>query len=116
MEINQEGYSISFDETQYEITCQGSLMLAGTEEYAPILELLKQAGEQASGDLTLDISGLDFINSSGINTMTKFVIAVRNQKSLQLIMRYTEEQAWQTKLVSNLKRLMPSLVLEQKTA
>ncbi len=110
MEINQEGYCVSFNEIKQEITCQGSLMLAGTEEYLPILELLKQASEQVSDSLTLNICNLDFINSSGINTMTKFVILVRNQKTPQLSIHYAAEQAWQMKLVSNLQRLMPDLL------
>lgn len=116
MEISQEGYRICFIENDNKVICQGSLMLAGTEEYAPILELLKQAAEQVESHLQLNISELDFINSSGINTMTKFVIMVRNQKSLHLSITYSEEQSWQTKLVSNLQRLMPSLELQQKTA
>jgi len=116
MEINQEGYSISFNDVKHEIICQGSLMLTGTEEYAPILELFKQASEQVESSLKLDICSLDFINSSGINTMTKFIIMVRNQNALKLTMVYTGKQAWQVKLASNLQRLMPSLELEQKDA
>ncbi len=113
MELSQEDYKVAFDESQREVMCQGSLMLSGTEEYAPILELLKTASVQAVDKLTLDIQKLEFINSSGINTLTKFVITARNQAGLVLTVRYSEEQPWQIKLVSNLNRLMPAMQLEK---
>lgn len=111
MEIKTDDYHIAYDEANAIVTCQGSLLLSGTDEYAPILELLTQAAVQQTEKLTLDLRPLEFLNSSGINTLTKFVINVRNQQNLQLIGIGYEEIPWQVRLLKNLQRLMPDLQL-----
>lgn len=109
MNIRNKEYSVIYQPESATVTCQGSLSLNGTEEYAPILELLLQAADQQTKMLILDLCELTFLNSSGINTFTKFVIHVRKRQGLQLRIIGYEEIAWQTKLLRNLQRLMPAL-------
>jgi hypothetical protein len=111
MEIKTDDYHIVFDKSSATVTCKGSLLLSGTEEYAPILDLLNQAADQQVDQLVLDLRPLEFLNSSGINTLTKFVINVRNRQTLQLTGMGYEEIPWQVRLLKNLKRLMPDLQL-----
>lgn len=111
MEIKTDDYHIAYDKEQATVTCKGSLLLSGSDEYAPILELLIQAATQQNEQLTLDLRPLEFLNSSGINTLTKFVINVRNRQNLQLIGLGYEEIPWQVRLLRNLQRLMPDLQL-----
>ncbi|EIJ41505.1 hypothetical protein BegalDRAFT_0589 [Beggiatoa alba B18LD] len=112
MQIKTDDYDITFDATTHVIICKGSLLLSGSDEYAPLLELMNQAAEQPIEELTLDVRGLEFLNSSGINTMTKFVINVRNKKNLQLAVIGYEQVPWQVRLLKNLQRLMPTLTLQ----
>jgi hypothetical protein len=111
-QIKDEKYQVSYDSSNATIILDGSLLLNGASAYAPILDLLKQAAkEQAPKQLTIDIRGLKFLNSSGINMMTKFVMYVSDVEALELELIFVAWQhvAWQEKLVINLARLMPSL-------
>nr|WP_232222185.1 hypothetical protein [Thioalkalivibrio paradoxus] len=62
-------------------------------------------------DLTLDLTELEFLNSSGIATLSKFVINARNRQTCRLTIRGSGSIAWQGKSLNNLKRLMPALEL-----
>lgn len=87
-------------------------MLSGTEEYTPILDLLTAAAEQQEERLSLDLRELEFLNSSGINTLTKFVIFVRKKQTLHLIVLGYESVPWQVRLLKNLQRLLPQLEMQ----
>jgi hypothetical protein len=112
-EIKTEEYSVVYDPSTATICCKGSLLLNGADEYAPILQLLNKVAERQVDTLTLDLRALEFLNSSGINTVTRFVINVRNNKnsSFSLVTIGDESVPWQVRLLKNLQRLMPSLTL-----
>ena len=112
MEIHGDNYDIHFDPQTATLTCSGSLRLYGPLEYAPILDLLGRVIEGKPAAITLHLKGLKFLNSSGINTFSKFVIRVRDQRASGLIVRGSSEFAWQSKSLTNLQRLMPGLALE----
>jgi len=112
MEINADKYSINYNANDGVVTCSGSLLLNGMQEYEPIFQLLKNAAlERREKDLTVDIRDLKFLNSSGINMMTKFIIYIGDVAilDLNLIIVGYKRVAWQEKLSKNLKRLMPTL-------
>ncbi len=112
MEIKCENYSVIYDSSTATINCEGTLRLYGSEGYADILELFDKILEQKPETITLNLKGLQFLNSSGINMLSKFVIKVRNQNISRLIVHGTEQYPWQGKSLKNLQRLMPSLKLE----
>ena len=112
MEIKADKYSITYESETATVTCKGSLLLNGAKEYEPILQLLNMAAEQQQPEsLIIDLRELKFLNSSGINMMTKFVINVNDIKALdlELVVLYSKKIAWQEKLSKNLRRLMPTL-------
>lgn len=114
-EINAEKYHVSYDAETAMVTLTGSLLLNGANAYEPILQLLKDAAhEQEPNQLTLDICDLKFLNSSGINMMTKFVMYASDICAMQLAMkiRAYKKVAWQARLAVNLQRLMPALQAE----
>ncbi len=113
MEIISQDYHVVYREETATVVCEGTFLLSGTEEYAPILQLLNTTADAqpTQGRLTLDLRNLEFLNSSGINTFTKFVIQVRNQQHIQLVVRGYENIPWQARLLKNLQRLMPTLEL-----
>ncbi len=111
MEIKADNHHIWYEPDRSAVIFQGSLRLAGSEEYAPIADLLHEVSLQHPENLTLDLRKLDFLNSSGINMLSKFVIKMR-QKQQVIQVRGSRQIPWQSKSLKNLQRLMPSLVLE----
>jgi hypothetical protein len=112
MEIKTEDYSIWYDSVTETAIFQGSLRLSGMEEYAPIVKLLNDLVESEPPKITLNLRELEFLNSSGINVLSKFVINVRQKESMQMIVQGSKNIPWQSKSLKNLQRLMPSLQLE----
>lgn len=112
MEIKTGDYSVCYDPVTETVICQGSLRLSGTEEYAPIVQLLNNLADQEPPTLTLNLRQLEFLNSSGISIISKFVIKVRQKGNIQMVVKASKNIPWQGKSLKNLQRLMPSLQLE----
>jgi hypothetical protein len=112
MEIKTEGYSVRYEEETATVIFQGSLRLNGMQEYAPIIQLLDDVIESGVTAITLNLQQLNFLNSSGINVLSKFVIKVRQKKNIKLIVKASNTIPWQSKSLKNLQRLLPSLTLE----
>lgn len=108
--ITGETFTVEWDEATRTVALKGILRLNGLEEYAPIAQLLSTAVPK--GSMTLDLRGLEFLNSSGIATLSKFVIEVRNRKSVDLTVLGSKAVSWQGKSLINLCKLMPSLRME----
>jgi hypothetical protein len=113
MEIKTDDYSITYDADTATVFCKGSLLLT-SGEYAPILQLFNDAAEQQPKTLTLNVKELEFLNSSGINTFTKFVVKVRKAQGPQLIAVGCGELPWQVRFLKNMQRLLPSLTLKME--
>ncbi|PZO44528.1 MAG: hypothetical protein DCF19_01920 [Pseudanabaena frigida] len=112
MEVKGDDYHVWYDQSDVCIYCQGSLRLAGTEEYAPIVKVLEYVIEQTQPNITLNLCQLEFLNSSGINVLSKFVIKVRQKETISITVKGSESIPWQGKSLKNLQRLMPALKLE----
>ncbi|MBW4576424.1 MAG: hypothetical protein KME08_14200 [Aphanothece sp. CMT-3BRIN-NPC111] len=112
MEIKKDDYRVCYDQPTATIYCQGSLRLSGMNEYAPIVELLNNVAEQEPPVITLNLTDLEFLNSSGISLISKFVIQVRQKQTINMIVKGSNNIPWQKKSLKNLQRLMPSLILE----
>ncbi|MEM7250739.1 MAG: hypothetical protein AAF493_04915 [Pseudomonadota bacterium] len=110
-ELKGEGYRIVYDSDDHVVACEGSFRLRGTEEYAPIFDLLTRAAEAKPSSLTLDLRALQFLNSSGINTLSKFVLLIRRLEATQLNIKGAGEFPWQKKSLRNFERLLPGLSL-----
>jgi hypothetical protein len=112
MEIKTEEYNVTYNSDIAVVVCKGSLLLSSAEEYAPILQILNTAVAQQPKQLSLDVKELEFLNSSGINMFTKFVIGVRKKPALKLVALGYQEIPWQVRLLKNLQRLLPNLTLK----
>lgn len=111
MEIKTNDYSVMYQPDSSTVVLQGFLRLDGMEEYQPIIDILLDAAETHS-NLTIDLQDLEFLNSSGISSLSMFVVKVREKKTVQLTLKGSTRVLWQTKSLKNLQRLMPSLTLE----
>ncbi|OKH51840.1 hypothetical protein NIES2101_17150 [Calothrix sp. HK-06] len=112
MEILGDNYKVCYETNSATINFHGSLRLNGMEEYAPILKLLNDVVDSNPARITLNLMHLDFLNSSGITMLSKFVIGMRNNKSVHMMILGANSIPWQSKLLKNLQRLMPNLNLQ----
>lgn len=111
MDISHEDYQVHFDEATATVRCSGSFRLHG-DEYKPVLDLLTRAADAKPATLTLDVRELQFLNSSGINTLSKFVLQVRKHGASQVRVLGSTRFPWQEKSLKNLQRLLPALTLD----
>lgn len=109
--ISRPDYQVTYDPATATVVCTGTFRMQG-EEYEPILAMLTEAVEAKSALLTLDLRGLEFLNDSGINTLSKFVLQVRKQNVSKLVIHGSDTYPWQRKSLKNLERLLPGLQLE----
>jgi hypothetical protein len=111
MEIKTKDYRVWYDTVTKTVKFQGSLRLIGMEEYAPIVQLLNEVILQERSMIILNLQELQFLNSSGINMILKFVLKVRQKANIQLTIQGSKNIPWQGKSLKNLQRLMPNLQL-----
>lgn len=110
-QLTGDSYTVRYDASQSRVAIAGVLRLNGMAEYAPVAEMLRTALDE-NQVLTLDLRSLDFLNSSGIAMLSKFVIEVRDRKTGPMTVLGSKSVAWQGKSLVNLKRLNPNLSLE----
>ncbi|MEG4206708.1 hypothetical protein QUA20_22635 [Microcoleus sp. Pol7_A1] len=111
-EIKGEDYNIQYDGESVTVIFQGELSLGGPAEYAPIVELLDEVANPEPPTITLNLKKLEFVNSSGISMLSKFVISVRKKKTIKLLVLGSNDVPWQQKSLRNLEKLLPTLKLE----
>jgi hypothetical protein len=111
-EITGEDYSVKYNPDSITFYFQGELSLGGPSEYAPIAELLNTTLAAAPPAITLNLEQLEFLNSSGISLLSKFVINARKQKTTQITVKGSKGIPWQEKSLKNLTKLLPNLQLE----
>ena len=112
--VKGEEYSVEYNNGTRSVSFTGTIRLQTTEEYEPITQLLHQAHDSAdSGEpVHLDFRQLQFLNSSGINIISRFVIAARKQDKVNLKVLGNRDIYWQQKSLTNLQRLWSKVAIE----
>jgi anti-anti-sigma factor len=110
VEIKTDDYRVWYDSDDSTVFFQGFLRLDGMQEYQPVMDLLLDS-VQKSESFYLNLTDLEFLNSSGISMLSMFVVKVREMKNVKLVLQGSNKVLWQTKSLKNLQRLMPSLEL-----
>ena len=108
-EFQGDDYKVTYDPTTATVTCQGAFRLYGEAGYESLAEVLDQVADQRVPLITLNLKELEFLNSSGVNTISKFIIKVRNDRISQVLIIGNPNINWQMKSLKNLQRLMPTL-------
>ncbi|MCB9703846.1 MAG: hypothetical protein H6711_18260 [Myxococcales bacterium] len=111
MEVSDSSYRVWYDPTNSTVYFEGSLRL-GTADYEPITRLLHDVLAGNPPHLTLHMLELVFLNSSGINTLYKFAIALRKQGKTAVSVRGAASIPWQTKSLANLKKFLPTIEID----
>lgn len=113
--VKTQDYQAYIDEVSARLKLSGSLRLNAAPEYQPISDLmdaaLATAGKSDPAILTLDLTELRFLNSSGINLLYQFVLKVKKQGAVGLRVLGANDNAWQPKSLSNMVKFMPTLEL-----
>jgi hypothetical protein len=109
-EVKGEGYEVQYELDSGTVFFKGEISLGGPKDYAPIVKLLDAAANTSPPILTLNVQELEFLNSSGISMLSKFVLGMRKKKS-QLVVLGSKAMPWQAKSLKNLERLLPGLKL-----
>ncbi len=107
--IHGESFDIRLEEENSTVLFKGALRLCGTEDYAPILDMLKETLASPAMPIVLDLRELDFLNSSGITMLSRFVMEARNRPGIDLEVLASEAIPWHARSLRNLQRLMPTL-------
>jgi hypothetical protein len=106
--INGESFEIRLEDKST-VCFKGALRLSGTDDYAPILELLKETLSTSALQIVIDLRELDFLNSSGITMFSRFAIEARDCAGAEVQVLASEGVPWHARSLKNLQRLMPSL-------
>jgi hypothetical protein len=109
--IHGESFDILLDKDKSTVSFKGALRLSGTEDYAPILDMLKETLIHPTAPIVLDLRELDFLNSSGITMFSRFVIEARDHAGIDVQVLASEAVSWHARSLKNLQRLMPSLCI-----
>jgi hypothetical protein len=107
--IHGESFEIRLEEENSTVLFKGALRLSGTEDYAPILDMLKETLISPATPIVLDLRELDFLNSSGITMLSRFVIEARDQARIDVQVLASESVPWHARSLKNLQRLLPTL-------
>ncbi|OHE72342.1 MAG: hypothetical protein A2007_04775 [Verrucomicrobia bacterium GWC2_42_7] len=111
LENKSDNHRVWYQPETQTIFFEGTLRMGGVEEYASISSLLDDIFHSKPTTLTLDLKKLDFLNSSGISVLAKFVIAARKDGTVPLVIKGSSQIPWQGKSLPNLKKLYTSLQL-----
>ena len=114
MDIKEADYSVLYNPGAGTVTFNGTVRLQGLKEYEPLKALLHDAHlKTADGQrLILDMTDLKFLNSSGITTLSMFVIHVRQKANISLTVKGTKKVSWQEKSLLNLNKLWDKATVE----
>jgi hypothetical protein len=112
-EIKDEKYGVTYDPATATVAFQGILRLQGYLSYQPIEKLLNEVIAERPPKVTLDVHGLEFISSSGIDVVYRFAYKVYSRAHSQLIVRRLAQGApWQERLVRTIEMMAPDLQIE----
>lgn len=107
--INGDSFEIQLEEKKNTVCFKGALRLSGMEDYTPILDMLKKTLINPVNPIVFDMKELNFLNSSGITMLSRFVIEARDQANVSLYFVASEAVPWHARSLKNLQRLMPAL-------
>ena len=112
MELRGEDYVVTYVESRSAVEFFGTLRLRDSADYKPLTQMLDQALKGAAGTLIMDFRNLQFLNSAGINVISRFVIAARTAETTQLRVLGNNEISWQQKSLGNLQKLWAKVSIE----
>jgi hypothetical protein len=79
-------YNITYHETGELIEINGSLKLTSMDHYNELVDFLIDHTEKSTNGITLDLTGLEMLNSSGIASLSLFIIRAKESgKNIRIL-------------------------------
>lgn len=103
--LNAGDATIIYTESESLIVFEGSMRLPNMKEYSVISDFLKEATVTSVEQLTLDFKSLEYLNSSGITTLSLFILNCKQEGNPQITVLGNQSIPWQQKSISNFKKL-----------
>jgi hypothetical protein len=103
-------YSVRVTTDFSRISFAGTLRLQGRQDYEKIHRMLRYAADRSGNALEVDLRQLQFLNSSGISTLSLFIIEMR-EIGKAITITGNRQSAWQAKSLSNFRRLYEKVVV-----
>lgn len=103
--LNAGDSTITFNESESLLTFEGSMRLANMKEYDVVTQFLKESSDSSIELLTLDLQPLQFLNSSGITTLSLFILNCKKKGKPRITVLGNESISWQQKSIANFKKL-----------
>jgi len=114
MEIQGNEYLVTYTPEENKVTFQGTLRLRDMVDYDPIEQLLTDALTAGQSSITLNLRELQYMNSSGITMLSMFIYKLsQNHQEIKPIIQVSSKFGWQTRLLKNLKQMVPTLQFEE---
>lgn len=105
MKITAGESTLEFIQESGTVVLKGSMRLANLMEYEVVKIFIKESYDKVQDMLTLDFRDLKFLNSSGITTISMFVLSVKRLNKAKLQIIGNSEISWQSKSLNNFKKL-----------
>jgi hypothetical protein len=107
MKIHNKDYTVQFDPSSGDLAITGTLRLMN-KDYAEIRELLEQVLRLGPPRLEFDVQALKMVNSSGLNTLSRFVLSLRGKPEVRVTFHGSKEVVWQARVLANMQHFLPS--------
>lgn len=93
------------------VVLSGTLRLASVGHYDELLAPVRAALETGPEQYTIDLRKVQFINSSGISTLSRLVLIARDFET-RLLLRGRADVRWQARTLASFTRLSPKVAVE----
>lgn len=103
MLIDNHDFAIDVSAPDHAVV-SGVLRLPSPAAYEERLQPIREALQNANGAYTIDISGVQFLNSSGITGLSRLVLLARSKKT-PLVLVGSNKISWQAKTLRPISRL-----------
>lgn len=105
-------YKIWYNDQEHVIVFEGSLRLWDPAEYNKIRQYLYDIYELNLKTMKIDLTRLEFLNSSGISMLCKFVFESKKLDHSPIVFIGKNDILWQKKSLHNLKKLWDKIELD----
>jgi len=111
LELRDIGFYLIYDEATNTLYYEGVLRLSG-EEYQPMMDFLNKILDTHPTCLTIDMQKLEFLNSSGITTLARYLLNVTKNHQIPLCIHTSSQHRWQEKSVAIFQKILPKLEIK----
>lgn len=112
-ELEAGNSKLVFDEGANLITISGSMRLANIQEYEKIKQFLFDSC-QGLDEVKVDVSGLEFLNSAGITTLSMFILTKKKEANIKVTFVGSKSVFWQEKALENFSKLWSEVNVDIK--